>query len=99
MEAPAFHQKRRRTELATPLTNRFVADNDAASREDLLNLAIAQREAEGVPHGMGNNFGGEAVAFVAGSRGGGHGPIIQGCGNLATSRLKLTIPSGFRTAL
>ena len=74
-------------ELAGPLSDRFVADDDAAGREDLFDLPIAQREAEVEPYGMSNDFGGEAVAFVGGSRSGGHVLIIPGCGNLAAWRL------------
>jgi hypothetical protein len=88
----SLHQKRRRTELAAPLTDGFVADNDAAGGQDLLDLPIAQREAEVEPHGVSNNLGWRPMAFVGGGRGGRHAPIIPRRRNPATRPFKLTIP-------
>jgi hypothetical protein len=52
-------------ELATPFTDRFIGDPDATGEQHLLDIAVAQGEAEVEPDGMRDNFRGKAVVFVA----------------------------------
>src|SRR5215211_1227142 len=64
-------------EFAAPLTDRLVGHMDPAGGQEFFDIAIAEREAEVEPDGMGNDFGGEAVAFVRGSRSSDHAVIIH----------------------
>ena len=54
-------------ELARPLPHGFVADDDAAGGQQLLNRAQPEREAEVQPDGMADDFGREAIPRVAGA--------------------------------
>jgi hypothetical protein len=56
----------RLAELERPLSHRFVADEDAAGGEHLLDHPQAEREAEVEPHGVADDLGREAMAGVRG---------------------------------
>jgi hypothetical protein len=56
-------------ELARPLSDGFVADDDAAGRQQLLRHAQPEREAEIQPHGMADDLGREPIPGVAGASG------------------------------
>jgi hypothetical protein len=49
----------------TPLTDGFMGHVDAALEQELLPIAIAQREAVGEPDAMANDCAREAVVLVA----------------------------------
>src|SRR5215471_10534033 len=51
--------------LATPLADRFVGHVDAAFEQQLLYIAVAQREAIVEPDPMADDLAGETVVFVA----------------------------------
>ena len=51
--------------LQTPLADGFMSDVDTAFKEQLLHIAVAQREAILEPDAMADNLTGEAVVFVA----------------------------------
>src|SRR5689334_25075001 len=59
-------------ELARPLPHGFVADDDAAGGQQLLNHAQPERKAEIQPHGVADDLGGKPMALVAGVSGGRH---------------------------
>ena len=52
-------------EFARPLPHGFVADDDAAGGEQLLNHAETKREAEIQPYGMADNLGRKPIAGIA----------------------------------
>src|SRR5438132_8788383 len=52
-------------EFARPLPHGFVADDDAAGGEQLINHAETQREAEIQPYGMADNLGRKPIAGIA----------------------------------
>src|SRR3954471_24122072 len=52
-------------ELARPLPHGLIAHLDAASREDLIHVAQAQRKAEVEPDRVADDLGREAIAGVA----------------------------------
>ena len=52
------------SELERPLPNRLIRDVDAALGAQVLDVAIAEREAELEPHGMPDDLGGEAVPGI-----------------------------------
>ena len=54
-------------ELQAPLPHGLVAHADAASGQQLVDVAQAQREPKVKPHGMADDLGREAVAGVAGA--------------------------------
>src|SRR5437763_8017130 len=54
-------------ELARPLSDGFVADDNAAGRQQLLHHAQPEREAEIQPDGMADDLGREAIPGVAGA--------------------------------
>jgi hypothetical protein len=56
-------------ELARPLSDGFVADNNSAGRQQLLHHAQPEREAEIQPHGMSDDLGREPIPSVAGASG------------------------------
>src|SRR6266568_973589 len=53
-----------RTELGAPLTDRLMADNDAALGEQILNVAEAEVETKVQPHGVRDDLGRKTVASV-----------------------------------
>src|SRR6266700_454974 len=53
-----------RTELGAPLTDRLMADNDAALGEQILNVAEAEVETKVQPHGVRDDLGRETVASI-----------------------------------
>src|SRR3954453_2084052 len=53
------------TELVRPLSDGFVGDDDAASRQQLLNHAKPEGEAEVQPDGMADDLGREPIPGVA----------------------------------
>jgi hypothetical protein len=53
-------------EFARPLPHSFVADDDAASSEQLLHHAETKREAEVKPYGMADNLGRKPIAGISG---------------------------------
>src|SRR5215469_2902512 len=53
--------------FARPLPHRFVADDDAAGRQQLLNHAQPEREAEIQPDGVADDLGGEPITSIAGA--------------------------------
>src|SRR5258708_34500096 len=55
--------------FACPLPHGFMADDDAASGQQLLHHAQTKREAEIQPHGMADDFGREPIPGVAGATG------------------------------
>jgi hypothetical protein len=55
------------TELARLLPHGLMAHDDTASREDLLDVAQAQREAKAEPDGVADDLGGKAIAGIAGA--------------------------------
>src|SRR5260370_40507749 len=55
--------------FARPLSHGFMADDDAASGQQLLHHAQTKREAEIQPHGMADDFGREPIPGVAGASG------------------------------
>src|SRR5689334_15850122 len=59
-------------ELARPLSHGFVADDDAARRQQLLHHAQPERKAKIQPHGVADDLGGKPMALVAGVSGGRH---------------------------
>src|SRR4029077_8910672 len=56
-------------ELARPLSDGFVADDDAAGRPQLLHHAQPERKAEIEPHGVADDLGWEPIPGVAGASG------------------------------
>jgi len=54
------------SELQTPETNSFVGNHDATFCQQVLNIPKAESEAMVKPHRVTDDFGREAVAFVAG---------------------------------
>src|SRR6516164_484579 len=56
-------------ELARPLSDRFVADDDAAGRQQLLHHAQPEREAKIQPHRIADDLGRESIPGVAGACG------------------------------
>jgi hypothetical protein len=62
----------RLAELAGPLPHRFMADDDPAGGQHLLDHAQAEREAEVEPDHVADDLGWEPVAGVAGAEGHGH---------------------------
>src|ERR1700745_4260892 len=56
-------------ELARPLSDGFVADDDAAGRQQLLPHAAPERKPEIEPHGVANDLGWEPIPGVAGASG------------------------------
>ena len=68
-QAPADLVGERLAELADPLPHGLVADDDAAGRQQLLDQAQPEREAEIEPDGVADDLGREAVAGVAGTGG------------------------------
>src|SRR3981081_2595784 len=56
-------------ELARPLSDGFVADDDAAGRQQLLPHAQPERKAEISPHSMTDDLGREPIPGVAGATG------------------------------
>ena len=56
-------------ELARPLPHGFVADDDAARGQHLLDHAQPERKAEIQPHGVADDLGWEPIAGVAGASG------------------------------
>jgi len=61
-------------ELEAPLPYGFMADDDAAGGEDLIDVAQAEWKAEIEPDGMADDLGRKAIAGVAG-RGGRYHPV------------------------
>jgi hypothetical protein len=59
---------KRLAELARPLSDGFVADDDAAGRQQLLHHAQPERKAEIQPHGMADDLGREPIPGIAGAR-------------------------------
>src|SRR5215510_891185 len=57
------------TELARPLSDGFVGDDDAAGRQQLLNHAKPERGTEIQPDGMADDLGREPIPGVAGASG------------------------------
>src|SRR5215510_2314944 len=51
--------------LQTPLTDGFMGHVDTALEQELLHVAITQREAIGEPDPMTDNLAGKAVIFIA----------------------------------
>src|SRR5262245_65773128 len=49
----------------TPLADGFMGDVDTAFKEQLLDIAVAQREAVREPDAMADDLAGEAVVLVA----------------------------------
>ena len=49
----------------TPLADGFMGDVDTAFKEQLLDIAVAQREAVIEPDAMADDLAGKAVMFVA----------------------------------
>src|SRR5215831_10211704 len=60
---------KRLAELARPLSDGFVADDDAAGRQQLLHHAQPERKAEISPHGVPDDLGWEPIPGVAGASG------------------------------
>src|SRR6516162_4779545 len=58
--------------FARPLPHRFVADDDAASGQQLLHHTKTEREAKIQPHRMADDLGGEPIPGVAGASACGH---------------------------
>src|SRR5438876_12307323 len=56
-------------ELARPLSDGFVADDDAAGRQQLLHHAQPERKAEIESHSMADDLGWEPIPGVAGASG------------------------------
>src|SRR5690348_14504219 len=56
-------------EFTAPFADGLIADNDAPRGENLLNLPIAQGEAEVARHCVGDNLGREPMTLVGGRRG------------------------------
>src|SRR4051812_37404943 len=56
-------------ELARPLPHGLVADDDAASREDLLNHAQAEQEPKVQPNRVADDLGRKSVVGIAGANG------------------------------
>src|SRR5437763_3974676 len=56
-------------EFERPLPHRFMADDDAAGRQQLLNHAQPEREAEIYPDGMADDLGWEPIPGVVGASG------------------------------
>src|SRR5215472_12430916 len=56
-------------ELARPLSDGFVADDDTAGCQQLLHHAQPERKAEIEPHGMADDLGWEPIPGVAGANG------------------------------
>jgi len=54
-------------EFARPLPHRFVANDDAAGRQQFLYHTQPEREPEIQPHGMADNLGGEPITGIAGA--------------------------------
>jgi hypothetical protein len=54
-------------EFARPLPHGFVADDDAASSQQLLHQAETKREAEIKPYGMADDLGRKPIAGIAGA--------------------------------
>src|SRR5215472_15456971 len=81
----------RLAKFAGPLPHRFVAHNDAASRQQLLDHAQPEREAEIQPHGMADDLGREPIPGVAGASGCRHPtPLLT---PICRRNAKLTVPS------
>src|ERR1700746_2936813 len=57
----------RLAEFARPLPHRFVANDDAASRQQLLNHTQPEREPEIQPDGVADNLRGEPISDIAGA--------------------------------
>ncbi len=53
-------------ELAAPLAQRLIGDDHPALGEQLLDIPVAEREAEVQPDGVRDDLGREPMAFVAG---------------------------------
>ena len=53
------------TELLTPMSNRFIGDNDGSFSQQIFNIAKAQKETVIKPDGMANDFSREPMAVVA----------------------------------
>ncbi len=51
--------------LAALLVNRFVRHNDVPFQEELFAIAETETEAKGQPHGVTDNFHGEAVMLIS----------------------------------
>src|SRR5215471_1609969 len=85
------------TELARPLSDGFVGDDDAAGRQQLLNHAKPERETEIQPDGMADDLGREPIPGVAGASGCPHptGLLTPICPRKRPA--KLTVPARHRT--
>jgi hypothetical protein len=57
----------RLAEFARPLPHRFVANDDAAGRQQLLNHTQPERELEIPPDGVADNLGGKRITGIAGA--------------------------------
>src|SRR5260370_525116 len=72
--------------LQTPLSNRFIGDDDPALGQQFLDVAKTEGEAEIQPDSMTDNFRWEAKAFVIGRSGGCfHAAILTHCSALFPS--------------
>ena len=58
--------------FARPLPHRFVADDDAAGGQQLLDHTQPKREPKIQPDGVADNLGGEPVTGIAGASGSRH---------------------------
>src|SRR5438105_13777657 len=81
-------------ELARPLPHGFVADDDAARRQQLLHHAQPERKPEIQPHGVADDLGGKPMALVTGVSGGRHStrlptPVRR---RNPAGHIKLTVP-------
>jgi hypothetical protein len=76
-QAPADPVGERLAELAGPLPHGLVADDDAAGRQQLLNQAQPEREAEMEPGGVADDLGREPVTGVARAGGGRHAARLR----------------------
>ena len=52
------------TELVAPLPNRFIRHDDAAGKQELLHIAVAEAEAEIRSDAVADDFGRKAMIFV-----------------------------------
>jgi hypothetical protein len=64
------------TEFPTPFPDGFVRDNDASAEQQLLDIAIAQAEAEIEPHRVADDLGRKAMILVTGDRWVVHAPSM-----------------------
>ena len=55
-------------ELLTPAAEGLLAHGDASFDEELFDIAVAQQEAGGEPHGMADALAGNALPLVASRR-------------------------------